>query len=311
VAAVRYRFYDLILESDRDLPDLARVEAEDETPPSITIQSTRARFEDPEAVWFNEWRLPDGGLWLAAARRPGGGYLLRAPDLAEFEIAAAGGVVRVRSKSATSAVMLRHLLLDQVLPLLVSYRGELVLHASAASLGGGAAVLVARGGSGKSTLAAALGVRGATVVGDDAVALRASRTGLVALGSYPGLRLWPDACGLAGIKAGSSSRKRRVGPDESGLSFERAPVPVAAIYLLEPSQGPIRIEPVPPRDAVMTLVANTYTLDIGDREWLARQLDRAIDSGHAVPIRRVVYPHDASRIDDLCSALAADVSCSA
>jgi hypothetical protein len=298
---VRYRFYDLILDSNCELPELyeVRVSGDDAARArTIVIERAAARLDDLDGVWFHEWRLPDGDPWLAAARLTSGGYLLRVSDLAAFQVDAAGARVRVFAEAHTSGATLRHLLLDQVLPLVVSHRGELVLHASAAKVDSGAVLFVARGGSGKSTLAAALGARGAPVVGDDAITLRAHGSGLVALGAYPGLRLW----------SADHTDKRRVGPGTSSMRFESEPTPVAAIYVLDPSvNGPIGIMALASRDAVIALVANAYVLDVGDRGRLARQLDLAILSGRAVPVRRLAYPHDTDRLGELCSALAADV----
>jgi hypothetical protein len=161
--------------------------------------------------------------------------------------------------------------------------------------------MIARSGSGKSTLAAALAARGARVVADDAIALREGGDGLVAIGAYSGLRLWPD------VLDSSHPDKRRIHPGNSAIPFAEAPVRVAGIYLLEPSpSGTIRIDPVSPRDAVMALVANAYLLDCGDRDRLKRQLDHVVECARAVPVRRLAFPHDASRLDELCQVLVED-----
>ncbi|MGH9313418.1 MAG: hypothetical protein ACRD09_11605 [Vicinamibacterales bacterium] len=313
---MRYRFFDLILASDWLLPELAVDEAHSSChnageSPAITIERADARVGDRDVAWFHEWRLSKGEPWLAAARLPGGGYLLRVPDLADFLVDAVGACVRIFREAETSDDTLRHLLLDHILPLMVSHRGELVLHASAALIGRGAVLFGARSGSGKSTLAAALASRGAQVLGDDAIALRANGVGLIALGAYPGLRLWPDVLARTGRQTGPAaeySDKRRVGPGASEIRFSHEPAPVTGIYALDPSPaGPIRVDPLPPRDALMALVANAYVLDIGDRDRLTRQLDCAIGSGRAVPVRRLRFPHDIDRLGDVCDALLADV----
>jgi hypothetical protein len=200
--------------------------------------------------------------------------------------------VRVVRAAETPDDTLRHVLLDFILPLVMTHRGELVLHASGVLLARGAILFMARSGSGKSTIAAGLAARGARVVADDAIALRESVDGPVAIGAYSGLRLWPDIPGGA---------KRRISPGDSSMAFADAPVPVAGIYLLDPSpSGSIRIDPLPPREAVMSLVAHSYVLDWGDRDRLMRHLDSAIGCGRTVPVRRLAFPHDADRLEELC-----------
>jgi hypothetical protein len=210
--------------------------------------------------------------------------------------------VRIVPGTDTADDTLRHVLIDFILPLLITHRGELVLHASGAALPGGAVLLIARSGSGKSTIAAALAARGARVVADDAIALREDGDGgLVAIGAYSGLRLWPD------IQESSRPDKRRINPGNSAIPFAGVPVPVAGIYVLDPSpSGPIRIDPLPPREAVMAIVSNAYVLDCGDRDRLERQLDRVVGCARAVPVRRLAFPHDASRLDELCQFLVDD-----
>jgi hypothetical protein len=293
---VLYRIFDSIVASDRPLPELP---AADAGPAAIDIAHAGAPLDDRDLAWCHEWRVPDEDPWLAAARVPAGGYLVRVPALADFLIDDAGRGVRVVRKADTSDDTLRHVLLDLILPLLMTHRGDLVLHASGAVTGSGALLFIARSGAGKSTIAAALGARGARVVADDAIAVRRDGNGLVAIGAYSGLRLWPDAP--------STGAKRRIGPGDSSIPFAPMPVRVAGIYILEPSSSQaIRMDPLSSREAVMALVANSYVLDCCDRDGLQRQLDHAVACVHAVPLRRLAFPHDPDRLDELCHALLDD-----
>ena len=278
---------------------------------SITIERSDACVDDRGARWFHDWRRSDGEPLMAAARMEDGSFLLRAIDLADCVIDQSGTRVTVFAPSGRPPDGLHHLLLDQVLPLVLSHRGEFVLHATGVVLPAGAVVLAADAGSGKSTLAAALGCRGAQVLGDDAVLLAARGPGTTARAAYPGLRLWPDALcavfGQAGLESGRS--KRRLGPGTAGVTFAAGAWPVAAIYQLEPA-GPramVRIEPLSPRDGAMALVRHSFTFDICDRGRLRRQLDRAIDCGRRTAVRRLVFPHSLERLGEVCAAVLGDV----
>ena len=124
---------------------------------------------DEDIEFFHSWRIKGtrGRPWLSIGRRAGG-YLLRFPDLADFDVSAAGDRIACRPSARLAGSTLQHLLLDQVLPLALSRSGRLVLHASAVHVPRlGCVAIVGPTGSGKSTLAAALGLRGCSVVTDD------------------------------------------------------------------------------------------------------------------------------------------------
>jgi hypothetical protein len=289
---VRYRVFDSVVASDWPLPELPP--AADSADAAIVIEPS-APFDDRHVTWFHEWREPDEDPWLTAARWPDGGYLLRAPGWADFLIDASASRVRICRTSEAPDETLRHLLLDHVVPLVMGHRGELVLHASGVVIDGGALLFIARSGSGKSTIAAALGARGGRVVADDAVALRHEGQALLAIGAYSGLRLW------------GPTGKRRIDLETSPGPSADAPVRVAGIYVLDPSPADsIRIDPLAPREAVMALVANSYVLDCGDRDRLEHQLDRVISCNRASSVRRLVFPHDAARLEELCRLLLDD-----
>jgi hypothetical protein len=283
---------------------------------SITIERSDACVNDRGARWFHDWRRSDGEPLMAAARMEDGSFLLRAIDLADCVIDQSGTRITVFAPSGQPADGLHHLLLDQVLPLVLSHRGEFVLHATAVVLPGGALVFAADAGSGKSTLAAAVGCRGAHVLGDDAILLAGSGERTTARAAYPGVRLWPDAIsavlGEAGLETGPSTTglaKRRFAPGAQTLAFAAGVWPVAAIYQLEPA-GPratVRIEPLSSREGAMALVRHAYVFDICDRGRLRRQLDRAIDCARRTRVRRLVYPHSLERLGEVCAAVLADV----
>jgi hypothetical protein len=287
---------------------------------SITIERSDASVDDRGARWFHDWRRSDGEPLMAAARMEDGSFLLRAIDLADCVIDQSGTRVTVFAPSDRPADGLHHLLLDQVLPLVLSHRGEFVLHATGVVLPGGALVFAADAGSGKSTLAAALSCRGADVLGDDAILLAGTGERMTARAAYPGVRLWPDAIravfgvvggagpGRAGLKTGLST-KRQFAPGARNLTFAVGSAPVASIYQLEPAgtRATVRIEPLSPREGAMALVRHAYVFDICDRARLRRQLDRAIDCCRRTPVRRLVFPHSFERLGEVCAAVLGDV----
>jgi hypothetical protein len=96
---------------------------------------------------------------------------------------------------------------------------------------------------------------------------------------------------------------------ERGPGFESHPLPLAAIYILgarRPDSAP-SLELLRPREALLSLVANTYANKILDREMRAREFEVLSRLVTSVPIRRV-HPHtDPCRLDQLCRAIRGDL----
>ena len=123
-----YQFCDFVLESNVALPELLVVEG---TESSRTFHLHGARSQESLINhWFRQTHLLNGGVWLAFARQ-GNGFILRFPGMADFSVSADGREIGCYPQSATGQETLTHLLLDQVIPLVLSQQGELVLHGSA------------------------------------------------------------------------------------------------------------------------------------------------------------------------------------
>jgi hypothetical protein len=96
-----------------------------------------------------------------------------------------------------------------VVPLLLSHRGALYLHASAVVTGAGVVAICGRSETGKSTMAAALGARGYEVWADDAVVILPSPSPPVSVHVGSTLRLDPSSVALVGtpVVAGPSPQR--------------------------------------------------------------------------------------------------------
>ena len=226
--------------------------------------------------FFHHWRIRGtrGRPWLSIGRRQGD-YVLRFPDLADFDVSAAGDRIVCRPAARLDDVTLRHLLLDQVLPLALSRSGNLVLHASAAHIPGvGCAAFVGPTGSGKSTLATALGLLGCPVLTDDCLVVEAGLAAHQAVPGYPGLRLWRDAARGLGLERHATAGvahytgKRRL---ESRVQFRSRPSPLAVLFVLGRRRRkglPTLSRALASRDRLMALAPYTHLLDVEDRRQL-------------------------------------------
>ena len=261
---------------------------------AISVERS-ARFDDEPIQFFHHWHIKGHRRrpWLSIGRRAGR-YLLRFPDLADFDVSAAGDRIVCRPSPRLARSTLQHLLLDQVLPLALGRSGHLVLHASAVHVPRvGCVAFVGSTGSGKSTLAAALGLRGCPVVTDDCLVVR-SGSGELAIPGYPGLRLWRDAArglGLgrdAGATVAHYTAKRRLG--SSAVRFRAQPSPLKVIFVVGPRRrpgAPTRARALAARDRLMALAPYTQVMDVEDRRQLLQMFRSLSTLVSDVPVVRL------------------------
>jgi hypothetical protein len=276
-----YKVSGFTVQSNIPLPELPHADGRE---PLYDFQLLRARGPRPApSQWFHHWVLPDGRVWLSLAKHRSG-YLLRFPDLADFLTPACGKKILCYPKPDTPLETLRHLLLDQVIPLLLSKREKLVLHASAVRASQGAVAFMGMTGAGKSTLSASFAEQGFSLLTDDCLLLEERGRELFATPSYPGLRLWDDVTSGLFEHEPSASRvahytaKKRLGLNNGWLRFCPDSVPLLRIYTLPPpeevnSANAIHISPLPAREAFIELVRYAFRLDITDRERLGEEFE--------------------------------------
>jgi hypothetical protein len=291
-----YRIFDSVLGSNISLPELTS--AGDASPEC----SFRLLHEPAprliSAHWFNEWPSLDGQPWLSFARIDSD-YLLRFHDRADFTVSSDGSQIQCFPQPGIPLETIRHLLLDQVVPLTLSSRGRLILHASAIVSPEGAVAFLGASGLGKSTLAASFSHEGFPFLTDDCLVLKEEAGRLLAIPGYPGLRLWPES--LQGVfehlpqlpqVAGYSTKKRLQAHEQ--LPFHAEPVAIRRIYLLSEAQTGVRIDPVAPRDAIPELGRYMYILDVKNRADFQDKFQRL--GGLAVPslFYRIAFPRDFS-----------------
>lgn len=301
-----YRAYGHLVESDREIPELPLVS--NVGPAGISVRWVTG-VEIPNGLrWSTVWTTSGGEPDVVFARTDTSRYL-RIGDRAAIRIT--GDVAIEIAGGCADPAWLRHVLLDQILPLALASSGETVLHASAVAIDGGAVLLVGEAGTGKSTLASALGQRGFPVLADDGILLKDEAEWALAVPSYPGLRLWPDAVAVAGHHAfaltamSAYSSKQRLIPAGSGAEF--TPLSVSAVLSLLPDAGPLRVERLSRRDAALQFVQHAFIAEPDVAEALTRHLERACRWSRLIDVWSVRYVRDLSSLPALAMAVAAHV----
>lgn len=298
-----YRAYGRSIESDRPLPELETAAA-----PRADFRIVwNARIHIPaDANWTTLWRFSDGEPWVTVARTASARHM-RFGHLAEFRIS--DDVIEIAPRGRVAETTLRHLLLDQALPVALASAGALVLHASAVCLDGRAVLFMGEGGAGKSTLAALLGSAGCPVLADDGVLLEESGGEIRAVPSYPGLRLMPDAMSAAAIdrvdvEVAEYTRKRRILAAADPARFQRVPAPVGRLYALSAGAA-CAFEPLSRRDATMAMLKHAYRADVEGPDELRSQLDLIARASTSLDVWRLVYPRDWAAAPSIARAVAA------
>ena len=303
-----YGAYGAVLRSGLALPELA--------PQPIAEPDLTVAVDDAGLLLDGEWHwtaapaAESGRPWLAVASGPRG-YRLNFEGGADFVVSVDARRITVFPASA-SLDTVRHLLIDQVVPLVLAHLGHFVLHASAFTTESGAVALAGPTGSGKSTLSASFGAHGSPFLADDALVIEPGAGGWLARPAYPGLRVWPDV--VAAVHDSEPSPvapytdKRRIGAGD-GLPFSATPVKLIRIYALGYEEAEeIAVGPMSRRDALMTLIAHTLTMDPADTGRAVAQLDRAYALCRDVPVRRLTYPRELAALGEVRAAILGDHS---
>ncbi|MDG4596632.1 MAG: hypothetical protein P9F75_13240 [Candidatus Contendobacter sp.] len=268
----------------------------------VELRLQPARLQSPVArPPFHTWTFPDGTLWTEF-HRANGGYLLRFPDLADFQVSADALAVTGFPAPDILETTVQHLYLNQVLPLVLSKLGKLVFHASAVEIGEGAVAFVAESGRGKSTLAASFAVNGCRFLTDDGLVVEPGVQGFEALPSHPSIRLWADS--EAALVPPTARRappvhytaKARFLADED-LVFCKQPRPLRRVYFLGDGRAAtLEWHRLTPAEAVIEWVKHSFLLDIEEKPRLASHFDQVATLANQPIHYHLDYPR---RFEDL------------
>ncbi len=314
-----YAAFGLTFTANHPIPGLTPQDRPAEADISIQLNADRPHglFDrDHIEPWYvsdaRERDAPALRVWRAG-HRPS--FRLMYADGTEFLVDAPRGEIRATWSPPSTLADTATYLLGPVLAFLLRLRGVACLHASAVAIGDRAVAFAGPAEAGKSTLAAAFAQMGIPVLADDVVALTSRDGAPYVQPAYPQLRLWPDA---AAALWGSADRLPRLTPTwdkraldlmQGGYRFQEDPLPLAAVYWLQPrsaSHEDVRIEEVKGRLALQTLIANSYSSYLLDSAARAHEFRLLGDVAARVPVRRVVPQAHSRHLTRLCACIVED-----
>lgn len=314
-----YELYGLVIDINEALSGIPPV-ADAQVDIQVRCNTSSKRFLKPH-TWFMHWYSPKGELWLSFAKI-NNGYLLRFHQLADFFINGEGNQITYTPKQEVPEETVRHLLLDQVIPLVVNLKGGQALHVSAVLMPEGVVAFAGPTGSGKSTLSGALFNLGYPLVCDDCLALLIKNDEILATPAYPGLRLWDDALvylfGDNGAYAPVAhyTDKHRVEIEKITKAYCTEPKPLKRLYAIADTpegkdetddETDIVIERLSARESFMALVRCAFKLDITDQGMLKRQFHFLERAASRVSVRRLIFPRDFNLLPAVREAILTDL----
>jgi hypothetical protein len=247
-----------------------------------------------------ELRGPDGTVLLTVDFADPAGYLLWATGVGRVLIAPDGRELLCDPEPESSGWSA--ILPAQALPLAATLRGFEILHAAGVVLRGRAVLLAGEPAAGKTSLAAALLLRGASLLSDDAVALENRSDSLTAHPGCAELHLRPSE-----HERLSPGEREALGPFTALAGRQRctpdslsSPTPFGDLFLLERSALEPAVELLDPIDP-FALLATTFNLSVRTPERLARHLDlvAALAATGRIYRLRVGPGLDATRLAEL------------
>lgn len=314
-----YTIFGLSLYSSRPLPGLvagatpSRVDVSIEWakgPPQASPGSSPAH-------WFDSPFVIEGVPLLRAWKLETGTARLLFWNDVEFLLDRRAQKVRVHRPPDVSFEDAVSLLFDDILALLLRWRGLTCLHASAVRVDGRAVAFVGDVGSGKSTTAGALVEMGHPLITDDLLPLLRKEGRFFVQPAYPRLRLWPESATALGHderrlpRLAPGRAKRRLDLAGKEHAFQQRPLPLAAVYLFgartEDDAAPY-VEAVSMQASVVALLANKYTKYLLDKEMAAADFDILAQLAAQIRPRRLVPHADLARLPQMCRLLLADLA---
>lgn len=312
--------YGLHLRSNQPIPGLAALPVALRADVQVWLGSLPQWKDDVLAAAQSWYVAPErdesGELLLRAWRIADGQYFrLLYADGTEFVLDRRGTQVWAVWPESLTVEDTATYLLGPVLGFLLRLRGVTCLHASAVAMGDRAVALLGPAGAGKSTTAAAFAQSGHRVLSDDVAALGECGEDFLVQPAYPRVRLWPSSVSILYGAGDALPRltptwdKRYLDLYADGARFQEQPLPLAAVYILgERCDRPTApyVEAVSSNEALMSLVANTYTSYLLDKAMRAREFRTLGRVLKRVPVRRVVPHADPSRLSRLCAVIRDD-----
>ena len=300
-----YSYCDISIESEIELPGLSV--STTNTPDLFFTVNSSGESLIIDSTWQRA-ELGEGGF-VSCAVLPGTDlHYLIFENLATFEIRNGFREITCVLRSAIALNTIHHLLLDQVLPRVLSARGKLMLHGSCIEHPKGVIVFAGVSGAGKSTLAAHFSQRGFPLLSDDGLQLKQEAGKITIIPTYPGLRLWGDSMaelidkGVKSEPMADYSTKKRMVYETVEHMVERPALSIIFLRPRLPEELP-SITRIVKREAFFELNKQVFVLDPFSREKAIARIKHVAELVSRQPIYYLFIPRNYSMLDQVQSTV--------
>jgi len=296
-----YRASGLVIRSEIEIPELCPC-SEDSENEQVTIKLSRITpLAGP---------TPGRGIFFHATP---GEFFLDLPTVARYWVRN-GSQISIDPSTQPNWETIRLFLFNTPLVALLLQRDEFLIHASVISTPKGAVAFAGHSGAGKSALAAAFHLAGYSILADDICLVRFSETGSpLVLPAFQRIYLWQDVINHLEIPL-TSLIKARPGINKYGLPLANFPnpnqvFPLRAIYTLSRVSAVYpRIENITGASKLIQLLTYQHCQRINRGLGVAKEVfTKAGQAARRVPVRRILFPTDKLRLNELRSLVEADL----
>lgn len=306
-----YRYCDISLGSNIALPELP---LSVDSRPEVSFRCVPVSKLSPDSTaWIDRHSLSDIDPFLVIEKQESA-YLLRHFDLADFIINSQGTEIECRLQKALPEETIRHLLLDQIMPRLLSHQGRLMVHASAVLTSKGIIAFLGDTGWGKSTLAASLVQPGVSLMTDDCLCVTEIDGTLFGIPAYTGLRLLPDSLDRLYpespelLEFAHYSEKKRLPVAHIKHDHAGQPLPLLALFVLIPPQDTeavdeVSIEPISSVETLVALTKHSFKLDFTDKQHISNSFLKTGQMSQRIPAFSLNYPRKHSYLPAVGDAI--------
>jgi hypothetical protein len=266
----------------------------------------------PGAPYY-QWVSSDGVVF-STFHRTADGYLLRFPKLADFQIPFDVRCVTCTPELNVPEATASHLYLNQILPLILSRKGKIVLHGSGVAADGYAFGFLGPSGRGKSTLAASFATNGCQFLADDGLVIEPGGSCYLVMPSHPSLRLWEDSEDALLLRDARKStpvhyttKSRFIASPE--LDYCDQPKSLKALYFLaEDSAEELLIRHLDPAAALVNLLKHSFILDVDDRPSIGANFDRLARLANTIACFDLSFPRRYETLPMVTKAIRANAN---
>jgi len=311
---VKYEISGITVKSNIDFPQLNSVNNREA---DISFHLENKELDENRVFDFiKNYKLSNGRVWLSIEKYKSS-YIFRFPNIADFLLSGEKQMIFCNPNSKISKNTVRHLFINQIVPLYLASKGHFVIHSSAVSINGKGVVFLGKSRAGKSTLASIFCKNGYKLITDDFL-LTKYKNGLHAVPSYPAIRLSNQTIDFLFNKIPKVftnhdfTDKKWLKADGKIIKYSNKVVPIQRIYILASNskkldKSPVTIKKCSPKDSLTDLLHNCFFIDSSDSKLIESNFNYCALTLKSDIIRKLTYKKEFSVLSEVKDKILKDI----